>query len=96
MTNILGLHRTGSRISVSTIASFAENINTSEAYKQFCRTLHQIGVTEDAILQKEKEILEIFKPQSMVASSQIGGSNIGNQGRAGCSNAETSLHTSSH
>ena len=54
LTNVLGLHSTGSRISVTSIASFAENINTKEAYKQFYRNLHQIGVTEDMIRQNEK------------------------------------------
>ena len=51
------------------------------------------------IAEKEKEILDILKSPSTVTSSQTGGSNIGGQDgllAAGCSNAETSLHMSSH
>ena len=98
MTDVLGLHRTGSRISVTSTASAVENVNTKEAYKQFCGNLHRIGVTEDMIRQKEREILEILRPQGMVAGSQVGGSNIRNQGQflgAGSSNAEIPLYTSS-
>ena len=98
MTDVLGLHRTGSRISVTSIASVVENVNTREAYKEFCGNLHRIGVTEDMIRQKEREILKILRPQGMVAGSQVGGSNIRNQGQflgAGFSNAEIPLYMSS-
>ena len=78
LTDVLGLHRTSSRISVTSIASFVENTNTGEAYKQFCRSLYQIGVTEDIIRKKEKEILEILGSQSTVSS----GGNIGGQGQS--------------
>ena len=112
LTAVLGLHRTNSRISITSIASFAENANTRKAYKQFCRNLHKIGVTEDMIRQKEAEILDILRSQSSIATSGgntgeqsqslgagIGGSNIGDQGQslgAGNSNAKSSLHTYTH
>ena len=99
MTTVLGLYRTNSRISVTSIASVAESTNSKKAYKQFCKILSQNGVPEDIIHQKEKEILEILKSQSMAATSQIGGSNVEDQGQllgAGCSNEERSLHMSSH
>ena len=97
---MFGLHRTNS-ISVTSIASFAQNANTGKAYKQFCKNLYQIGITEDMIEEKQKEILDILRPQCTVTKGQISGSNshIGGQGEllaAGCSNAETSLHMSSH
>ena len=79
MTSILGLHRTGSKISVTTIASFAASTNARDAYKQFCRNLYQIGVTEDELRQKENEILEILRPQSILTSTQTGNSGV--QGR---------------
>ena len=78
---VLGLHSTRSRVSVASIASFAANINTQTAYKQFCRDLYQIGVTEDMICRKENEILEILGSQGMVARSRMGGSNAGDQGQ---------------
>ena len=79
LTDVLGLHRTNSRVSVTSIASFADTTNTRMAYKQFCKNLYQIGITEDMILEKEQEILEILRSQGTVASGQIGGSNIGDQ-----------------
>ena len=66
---------------MTSIASFVENTNISTAYQEFCKNLHQIGVTEDLIREKEKEILEILRPQSMAAGSQIGGSNTGDKGQ---------------
>lgn len=99
MTAALGLHRTTSRVSVTSIASFAENTNTREAYKQFCKNLYQIGVTEDMIRQKEQEILEILKSQTKVASTQLSSNSIGDQAQllgAGCPNSETSLCMSNH
>ena len=98
LTDVLGLHSTSSRISVTSIVSFTENINTREAYKQFCRNLYQIGVTEDMIRLKEKEILKILRPENMAASSQISSGNIGGQRQllgTGYSNTKTLLHTSS-
>lgn len=87
LTDVLGLHHTSSKVSISSNASFAENTNTRKAYKQFCKNLYHIGVTEDMIIQKEKEILDILKSQS---SSMIGGSNIVDQGKLlGCCNLFT-------
>ena len=71
---LLGLHGTNSRIPVASIASFAANTNPEIAYKQFCKDLYQIGVTEEIIQQKEDqilEILEILRSQVMVTSSPI-------------------------
>ena len=85
LTAVLGLHRTSSKVSVISIASFVKDADTRRAYRQFCKNLHQIGVTEDMIRQKENEILEILISQSTAASSQISSSNITNQLEAGCS-----------
>ena len=85
LTSVLGLHRTSSKVSVISIASFVKDADTRRAYRQFCKNLHQIGVTEDMIRQKENEILEVLRSQSTAASSQIGSSNITNQFEAGCS-----------
>ena len=94
LTVILGLHHTTERISLTSIASFAMNPNTLAAYNRFCEDLYQIGVTEEMILLKEKEILVLLKSQGMVAGDQIDGKNIQDQSRllgAGCSNAETAF-----
>lgn len=91
LNSVLGLHRTSSRVSVTSIASFAETADTTNAYRRFCENLYQSGVTEDMVRQKEKEILEILRPQRVVASSQVENSNIGDQSQllgAGCSNAK--------
>ena len=68
---LLGLHGTNSRISITSIASFAANTNTETAYKQFCKDLHLIGITGYRIRYKEDEILEILKSQGMVASQIV-------------------------
>ena len=85
LTAVLGLHRTSSKVSINSITSFVQVKDTGGAYRQFCETLHQIGVTEDMIRQKENEILEILRP---AVSSQISSSNIRNQG---CSHARNSF-----
>ena len=71
LTDVLGLHRTSSRVSIESITSFAGSVNTKKAYKRFCKNLFQIGVTSEMISQKEKEILDIFNTQSVATSSQI-------------------------
>ena len=77
MTVLLGLQSTAnSRILLPSIASFAANTNAETAYKQFCKDLYRIGVTEALVGQKEDDILEILKSQGMVASSQVGSSDI--------------------
>ena len=53
LTDVLGLHRTNSRVSMASITSFAESVNTKKAYKRFCKNLFQIGVTSEMINQKE-------------------------------------------
>ena len=90
LTAVLGLHRTSSKVSIISIASFVKDADTRRAYRQFCKNLHQIGVTEDMIRQKENEILEVLRSQSTAASSQISSSNITNQLEAGCSHARNS------
>ena len=72
MTEVLGLHRTGSKVSIDSITSFAGSINTKKAYKTFCKNLYQIGVTSDMISQKQEEILSIFKPQIIASNGQMG------------------------
>ena len=77
---LLGLCGTAnSRIPITSIVCFAANTDTKTAYKQFCNDLYQIGVTEDMVQGKEDRILEILRSQSMVASSQIRGSNARDQ-----------------
>ena len=75
MTDILGLHHMDSRVPIDSITSFARNINTKEAYKEFCESLYQIGVTAESIIQKEGEILDIFKAQNTAISDKIDNSN---------------------
>ena len=58
-------------IPITPIASFAAKADTETAYKQFCKDLCQIGITEDIIRQKEDKILEVLKSQGMVSNSQI-------------------------
>ena len=94
LTDVLGLHRTNSTISLTSLASFGDNTNARKAYKQFRKYLDNIGVTEDMIRQNEKEILEILGSQRVVASKD----NTEDQGQllgAG-SSTETSLRTPSH
>ena len=64
------------RISVTSIASFVANTNTSTetAYEQFCRDLYQVGATEDMMREKEDQVLEVLRSQDMVASIGVGGS----------------------
>lgn len=83
MTDVLGLHRINS---VVTLDSIEQDEDTRKAYRQFCKNLHQIGVTEDMIRQKENEVLGIFRSPSMAVNSTIT-----NQLEAGCSNAEISF-----
>ena len=71
LTNVLGLHHTDSRVSLDSITSFAGSINTKKAYKKFCKSLFQTGVTAEMISQKEGEILKIFKPENTATSSQV-------------------------
>ena len=78
----LGLRGTAnSRISIASIISFAAKTNTETAYKQFCEDLYQIGVTEDMTRQEKDRILDLLGSQSMVASSQLGGSKARDQGQ---------------
>ena len=79
LTDVLGLHRTNSRVSIASITSFAWSVNTKRAYKEFCKNLFQIGVTPEMIKQKEREILDIFQSQDTTISGQIDGSNIAGQ-----------------
>ena len=76
---LLGLHGTAnSRISITSIASFAAN-TTETAYEQFCKDLYQVGVTEDMLRWKEDRILDILRSQGMVASREVGHSNVRKQ-----------------
>ena len=71
---ILGLHRTTSRVSIDSVASYAGSVKTQRAFKKFCQNLYQSGVRAEMIKEKEKEILDIFQPKN--TSGQIGDSNI--------------------
>ena len=79
LTDILGLHRTNSRVSIDSITSFAGSVNTKKAYKNFCKKLFQSGVTAEIINQKEKEILDILKVQDAAISGPVESSTITNQ-----------------
>ena len=78
---MLGLHRINS---VVTLDSIEQDEDTKKAYRQFCKNMHQIGVTEDMIRQKENEILGILRSSSMAANSTT-------TNQPGCSNAEISF-----
>ena len=74
MAGVLGLHRTTSRVSLTSLPG---SINTKKAYKQFCRNLFQMGVTSDIITQKERDILNMLnQPQDTATSG--GGNGSGN------------------
>ena len=47
------------------------------AYKEYCKDLYSIGVTEDMIRQNEGKIRDILRSRGMVASNNAGGSNAG-------------------
>ena len=57
MADVLGLHRTTSRVSITSFAS----INTKKAYKDLCKSLYQMGVKADMVSQKKSEILNILR-----------------------------------
>ena len=69
-----------------------ENTNPKKAYKQFAKNLQQIGVADDIIRQNEKEIIEILRAHSVVASNTEGK----DQFLGAIYSAETSLRTFSH
>ena len=54
------------------------------AYKEFCESLYQLGVTEDLQPPKDK-ILRILRSRGVVASSQTSGRDTEDQGQSGCS-----------
>ena len=79
LNNLLGLHRTNSRVSIDSITSFAESTNTKKAFKKFCQNLYQIGVRAETLREKESEILNIFKPQDTTIGSQKDSIRVANQ-----------------
>ena len=79
LTDILGLHHTNSRVSIDTISSFAESVDSKKAYKKFCQSLFQIGVPAEMVNCKEKEILDIFKAQNAAIGGLINDSPITSQ-----------------
>ena len=79
LNNVLGLHRTTSRVSIDSVTSFAASINTKKAFKRFCKNLYQSGVTAEIISQKESEILKILNSQSTASNIQGDDSNIADQ-----------------
>ena len=70
LVSLLSLNGTNS-IPVALIASFAASADTEMAHKQFYKVLCQIGITEDIIRQREKEIREILRSQGMVSSQVV-------------------------
>ena len=76
LAGILGLHHRSPRVSVTSIASFAANTNIQVAYRQFCKDLYRIGVTEDIVRRKNNEILATLRSQGMVASNTRGRSQL--------------------
>lgn len=70
------------------------------AYKKFCADLHQIGVTEDIIQQKENEILAALRSHGMLTGNHFGGIEIEDQGQLTTSGSShtggASLHTPSY
>ena len=71
IADVLGLNRADSTVSLDSITSFTGSINTKKAYKKFCKSLYQIGVTPELLSLKEREIFNIFEPQSTSPNSQI-------------------------
>ena len=69
------------RFDCTSIASFAANTNTQAAYKQFRRDLYQIRVTQDMIHSKENEMLRILRSRGRIASNQVCGGSIQDQGQ---------------
>ena len=78
MTDVLGLRRTNTTVSLKTIASFTGSTNTKEAYKEFFRDLSKIGVAADMINRKKRQILDILKPQNTADRSQVSDISIEN------------------
>lgn len=77
LTNILG--HSNSRVSIDSITSFAQSVNTKKAYKKFCKRLFQSGVTAEMINEKESEILSIFNAQNTGISGNIDDSSTEDQ-----------------
>lgn len=68
LTDALGLNNPNSKVPLDSIRSFVVSTNTKRAFRKFCKDLHQIGVSANVITQKEREILNICKPQSAATS----------------------------
>ena len=80
LADVLGLkNRRNSVVSLESISSFAGSVNTKQAYKNFCKSLYRIGVTAELISQKEREILNIFKPHKTAVSGQTDDRNFTGQ-----------------
>ena len=92
MNAVLGLRHKRFNVPITSIASFVENIN--KAYEQFYKDLYGIGVTQDMMQQKRKEVLEIFCSHNTVANLLI--EDQGQLRGLDCVNVETPSHISSH
>ena len=77
--HLLSLHPTVSNVSIDTTSTFAGSTKTKRAFKTLYQNLYQMGVRADTIKEKEKEILNIFKPQISATSGQVDDSNIADQ-----------------
>lgn len=80
IADVLGLHDTDSKVSLDSITSFTSSVDTKKAYKKFCKSLYQVGVTAEMISQKEEEILNIFNSQNTATSSPEDNGVIEDQG----------------
>lgn len=70
------IHRLNPKAS---IVSFAESINTRNAYRKLFETLYQNGVTKETIDQRGSEILDMLKPQDTDTSLQVDNDSITEQ-----------------
>ena len=70
LNDLLGLHRTSSRVSIDSLTSFAGSTNTKKAFKKFCENLYKIGVRAEMIKEKESEILNVIMSHNTATSGQ--------------------------
>ena len=89
LADVLGLYST---VSLNSITPSTGSINTKKAYKEFCKSLYEIGVTAEMVRRKKREILLLFKPHD-TNSSQTGEGTVKDRdqsvGTGACSSAET-------
>ena len=82
IADVLGLHRTTSRVSLHSVISLPGSVNTKRGYQEFCKSLYEIGITPDMISQKKREILNIWKPQNTATGSEMDDNTIEDQSQS--------------